>query len=93
MIAPSFQVTTKRDSVKFVCHSNSDVEWRFEGHKLPNNAQPRSNASTHWLHILYVGFHNEGIYECYGKLEKVFFLSTASLLVEGGFEYNRVITL
>jgi len=71
--------------VVFTCHSESQVRWTFNKHRLPANAK-LSNGDYEFQYMLKLDelkLQNSGIYACFGTFDGIKFRSSASLKVIG----------
>ena len=67
-VDPRRQSVEVGESVTFICYSDGDVTWSFEGHDLPSNARKSNYYTKHALHIYNVQKDNFGVYKCRGEL-------------------------
>lgn len=81
-------------NVVFKCTSYLNVEWTFNSHSLPQNAQDYKSDEDNVYELLIkeVNLDNTGTYECIGhdKESRSDFYSTAELTVKGKLPFLQV---
>ncbi len=65
-VYPTSILAKRKDNVQFNCIFNGDIEWKFEGGALPDNAKTQLSPPNHKLVISKVNNDNHGKYSCEG---------------------------
>jgi len=63
-VYPNYQEMFPGSSSVFTCTSDTPVVWSYNGHSLPENAEPVGESM---LYLAEISLNNEGVYECRGS--------------------------
>ena len=75
-------------TVKFTCHSDNNVIWKFNTTELPGNAYSTIEGIAYILTIANVALENTGMYTCFGDRNGQQFESSGILIIKGTFKIS-----
>ena len=91
-VSPTQQTSRIGEKATFVCRSDSNVTWTYNGDKLPPNAKgSKTPEGDHKITITNVKPSNTGTYECLSWssiLKKHYILGDGNLKVQGILKYS-----
>ena len=92
IIDPERIYTAIGGAAKFVCSSETQVQWYFDGGKIPVNSYTGNTASKlYWIIISNIRKDNAGIYSCYSELDDIIYKGNGVLVIGGKhFSYYMI---